>query len=331
MRDTIKGQLSATIKENFVPNTLVEYSIFDAYTAWKNCVAKYKKSKVISELQYRKAGADQSVAIDGRCFRQNILYIDNTTSMIKKLTGKQLRKNQLPKIHLSEPVQSTSVLRILHKRNSGKWFVCVPIPMETVTFPSKNPVVSIDPGVRTFATCYDGQTFEKLGTGDAKRIHNLYRHHDKLVERAKSIKNYHRRRRMYKAANKITNKVTNLVDELHWKIADYLTKKYDIILLPKFNTSRMVGTLPPVVSRTMNSLAHYKFRMRMIHKCRERGCQLVLVNEAYTSKTCTVCGNIDVNLGKASIYSCKKCGSKIDRDYNGARNIMLRALRDVSI
>jgi putative transposase len=46
--------------------------------------------------------------------------------------------------------------------------------------------------------------------------------------------------------------------------------------------------------------------------------------EYYTSKTCTKCGNIDYNLGNKNEYKCKKCDIILERDCNGARNIMLR-------
>ena len=48
------------------------------------------------------------------------------------------------------------------------------------------------------------------------------------------------------------------------------------------------------------------------------------INESFTSKTCTRCGNIKNNLGANKHYNCKNCLLKIDRDVNGARNILLK-------
>ena len=48
------------------------------------------------------------------------------------------------------------------------------------------------------------------------------------------------------------------------------------------------------------------------------------VNEAYTSKTMSWCGKIKKNLGGSKTISDGFI--KVDRDVNGARNIMLRAL-----
>ena len=49
------------------------------------------------------------------------------------------------------------------------------------------------------------------------------------------------------------------------------------------------------------------------------------VNEAYTSKTCSCCGNIQWNLGGAKLYKCSQCKAVMDhRDDNGAKNIFLK-------
>ena len=57
-------------------------------------------------------------------------------------------------------------------------------------------------------------------------------------------------------------------------------------------------------------------------KCKEYGTNIVIVDESYTSKTCTKCGNLHKTLGSNKTYNCKKCNMVIDRDVNGARNIL---------
>ncbi|WP_307731330.1 zinc ribbon domain-containing protein [Microseira wollei] len=46
-----------------------------------------------------------------------------------------------------------------------------------------------------------------------------------------------------------------------------------------------------------------------------------------TSKTCGSCGYIHHKLGGAKVFKCPRCGVRIPRDVNGARNILLRALQ----
>ena len=65
--------------------------------------------------------------------------------------------------------------------------------------------------------------------------------------------------------------------------------------------------------RSMLSYAHYRFQQFLRWKCWQTGKALLLVNEAYTSKTCSWSGEIIANLG------CRKVivgsdGIRVDRE-----------------
>ncbi|RGB37923.1 hypothetical protein C1646_693459 [Rhizophagus diaphanus] len=70
-------------------------------------------------------------------------------------------------------------------------------------------------------------------------------------------------------------------------------------------------------------LVSSKFTM-IDSKAEEKGINVTIQDETYTSKTYNWCGNIQ-NIGRISKYKCKNCRIKIDR-FNGARGIFLRAL-----
>ncbi len=78
----------------------------------------------------------------------------------------------------------------------------------------------------------------------------------------------------------------------------------------------------------MMTLSFYKFVTRLKNKCKEKGKELIIRPEYYTSKTCGGCGWINKNLSNSDVYNCGSCGLCIDRDMNGARNIMLRNLNE---
>ncbi len=82
-------------------------------------------------------------------------------------------------------------------------------------------------------------------------------------------------------------------------------------------------------TRRMLTWSHYLFKQRLLNKAREYPWVRVhIVNEAYTSKTCTRCGVIHERLGGRKTFRCQSCGTVLDRDYNGARNIYLKNERD---
>ena len=56
------------------------------------------------------------------------------------------------------------------------------------------------------------------------------------------------------------------------------------------------------------------------------GFEMILVDPAYTSQTCSVCGVLDKKSRKGEIYQCASCGLIMDADYNAAINIHSRGV-----
>lgn len=81
------------------------------------------------------------------------------------------------------------------------------ISTETTT---QNKVISLDPGVRTFLTGYDGETVLEIGKGDIERIVRLCFHLDKLISRAyqKQVRTK-QRRSVLRASDKIRIDIRN--------------------------------------------------------------------------------------------------------------------------
>ena len=52
-----------------------------------------------------------------------------------------------------------------------------------------------------------------------------------------------------------------------------------------------------------------------------------MCDEHWTSKSCGGCGLIKTNLGGNKVYDCSDCNFKLDRDYNGARNIHMKQIK----
>ena len=170
----------------------------------------------------------------------------------------------------------------------------------------------------------------------------------------KPLRNRNKIRRMIR---KRYARIRNMTKDLHNKTALFLCTNYERILIPEFKTQNMLNTkvekekvkeafskgnkvgkkalknyskinrLAKRVKFVLNSLSHYKFRQHLLNKAQEYGCEVTIVTEEYTSKTCTKCGKIS-DIYKEREKNCK-CGYKIDRDINGSRNILLKNLNQV--
>lgn len=209
--------------------------------------------------------------------------------------------------------------------SAGRYYMCL---VQKITPQSKNidsldNIVALDPGVRTFQTYFSQREFGTIGDNANKDLRKINEKIDKLSQiTAKSRKKYKLRRRIRLSRSKITNKV----NDLHWKAAAFLTRRYKVIFLPTFPTQKIAKKNPNhKTNREMYNLAHYRFKMRLKYKASLNDCQVIDCCESYTSKTCTNCGKIN-NVGAKKIYKCSSCPCHIDRDLNGARNIFIRCL-----
>ena len=191
-------------------------------------------------------------------------------------------------------------------------------------------VVALDPGVRSFLTWYCADSVGKIGEGAFFRIQRLCGRLDELLSRAQKSP-ARRRRNMRRAAGRMRIRIENLIQELHRRAARFLVDNFDVILLPAFETSEMVERgrrrIRSKTVRNLLSLAHYRFGMFLRHKTAEYGVTVLSVNEAYTTKTVSWTGEMLENVGGASVITGSD-GERMDRDYNGARGIYLRALGD---
>ncbi|WP_129728361.1 RNA-guided endonuclease InsQ/TnpB family protein [Ectobacillus funiculus] len=71
------------------------------------------------------------------------------------------------------------------------------------------------------------------------------------------------------------------------------------------------------------------FRTMLKYKCERRGKHYLVADKYFaSSKTCSCCGNKKDTLTLSErIYNCTECGTKIDRDYNAARNLRQYGIR----
>jgi putative transposase len=232
----------------------------------------------------------------------------------------------------SEPIPNSCNHATQLVKVKDRWYAVFPEEVEIEPSDS-NGVIALDPGVRTFLTGFDGQQFLEIGSSDFGRIARLCQHLDQLTSRMSKV-NAKQRRAMRRAAFRVRQKIRNLVDELHRQTACYLTKNYRIIFLPTFESSEMVAKAKRKIrahtARAMLTWAHYRFKQTLKHQALTRGVTVIEVSEAYTSKTCTKCGHIHVKLGSSKIFKCLNCNHEINRDFNGALGILLRALKDTS-
>jgi len=230
-------------------------------------------------------------------------------------------------------------LEITYDKRTDKFFFCYPVDYNF--FPeddrrqrrkpdesqvrcfsnaqSSRRMIVIDPGVRKFGVGYDP---------DGKVIYFADRAKDSLLEIMVLQKDEPDpvRRKLY------SKKMKDMTDELHWKIIRYIVNHYDDVMIPNFQITGMVKKGQSRISKETKRLLYcfrfYSFMEKLKYKCKAEKKRLYIVEESYTSKTCTNCGTIQ-DVGGREKYKCKEkeCGIEIDRDINGSRNILIKNVR----
>ena len=185
---------------------------------------------------------------------------------------------------------------------------------------NKHKAIAIDPGIRTPYVGYSNEHVLNIGSNMTIKISKIIRQIDRINSSNLSNKK--------KALGKRYSKIENMMDDMQWKTINYLTTNYDAILIGNMSTKDIVNNncrsnLKAITKRLASFIKLYVFRERLKYKCGVHCVKYRDVNEMYTSKTCSLCGNIKNNLGGNKIYSCNKCHEILERDVNGARNIFI--------
>ncbi|MBB6346619.1 putative transposase [Nonomuraea muscovyensis] len=250
------------------------------------------------------------------------------------------------RVHQHRRVLGT-VKTISVKREGSRWFVvlsCDDVPAETL--PATGAVAGIDVGLVHLATTSEGEHLanprhlhtcaERLATAqrDLARTRRGSNRRRKAVARVAALHAKVRRQRL---------------DAAH-KAALALVRDYDVIVheaLKVTNMTRRAAPKPDGVGGHLPNGAAAKsglnrsildagwgvFLTILSHKAESAGRELITVNPANTSRTCSRCGHCAAeNRVTQAGFRCTACGHTAHADVNAAVNILRAglALRDAA-
>ncbi|CAN0144756.1 unnamed protein product, partial [Ectocarpus sp. 13 AM-2016] len=284
-----------------------------------NLKKREKNSTHTFSMTFRSKKDVQTIKIPGRCIKDGYMFKGSCGT--EKLKG-------------FEDWSSYKGEVIIQKDRVGNFYACVTEQSEIVPPRVDSPedlrVAALDPGVRTFNTAVDSKgNVTEFAPGDVGRIYRLCHHMDKLQSKAFDKATPSRKRyNLRKAWHRAIKRVKDLVMDVRNKTVKHLCKNYDLIFLPEFNTKEMVNRAKRRIgkgtARGMMTWSHYSFKELLKTTALREGTTVVIVTEEYTSKTCSCCGTLHHTLGGSKIFRCPSCRRVMDRDENGARNILLK-------
>src|SRR6266581_6100133 len=243
---------------------------------------------------------------------------------------------QLPKIgrvKLKEcgyiPTWGVKVLSATLSEKAGRWYVSVQVQEEHPDPEvATGPVIGVDLGIKTLATCSDGRTFTNP-QALRKKINALKRASRQHSRKKKGSQN---RRCAQRKLARVHARIANVrKDALHKATSAIVAKtKPDcqrprVIVLEDLHVSGMLKNRR--LSRAIADVGMYEFRRQIEYKAAFAGVEVKFVSRWYpSSKTCSACGWIHEDLTLADrMFICQQCGTVLDRDENAALNLAASA------
>jgi transposase len=130
-------------------------------------------------------------------------------------------------------------------------------------------------------------------------------------------------------ANYYYNIIKRKIDDLHWKTASELAKNYKMVIISKFSMKSVCeeNKVVDMVKRVGTIMRHHDFRSKLVYKCLEKGTKIMVSEEKYTTKTCSICGHYNEKIIGEKEIECEGCKRKYPRDKFSARGLVIKNLK----
>jgi IS605 OrfB family transposase len=189
----------------------------------------------------------------------------------------------------------------------GRWYLNVVVKVQAKGS-SATASVGIDLGLKEVAVASNGQRIEG----------RFYR---KLEADLGIAQRAHKKRRVKAIHAKIANQRK---DALH-KFSTALVRENAAIFVGDVASSKLVKTK---MAKSTLDAGWASLKTMLEYKSHQAGIVFEVVNESYTTQTCSCCGAIPASSpkGRAGLgireWVCSDCGAVHDRDVNAAKNIL---------
>ena len=298
-----------------IPYDTRQLSLKNALSSIKSSI-QLLKNKNIQYFNHKfksKKDKKQTFYIDHRALKNLNLF----PSLLKK--DKKLKVKKKYKKYENYIPSSDSIIL----KDGKNYYLLFTKEKEKINITEKkNNIISLDPGIKKFQSFYDTNGYVgEFGNIELKK--KLFKT-EKKIDKLMSISTKQKKLRLRNKCYKLRTKAKNIISDFHWKLSSFLCKNYKVILLPIFKSKKMRKNLDNISNRVLNLYSHYKFKEKMIYQSKKYNCQLIIVDESYTTKTCGCCGMINNFIGNSNIFWCSSCKIELERDYQAARNILIK-------
>ena len=189
----------------------------------------------------------------------------------------------------------------------------------------KDRVLGVDLGVKYPAyVCLNDDTYKREHIGEAleliKQREQYQARRRRTQQQLKNVKGGKGRHKKLKNLDRLSDCERNFAKTYNHMISKRIVEfakkhKCEYIHLEKLTKDGFDNTI-------LRNWSYYELQQMIEYKADRLGIKVRYVNPAYTSQTCSRCGNIDKeNRQTQETFVCTKCGFKLNADHNAAINI----------
>ena len=219
-------------------------------------------------------------------------------------------------IKLHREVQG-NIKQITLKKSCGKWYAIVVSDANPQRKHGKKHI-GIDLGLTNYIMRSDGKRISHPKIFEKYRV-KLKKAQQNLSRKKKGSSNRMKARLQVK---KIHTKILNARNDFLHKLSAQLVSECKIITFENLNIKGLIQIQRNALNICDASWG--KLVQMTSYKAENAGCEVRTINPRHTSMTCHVCGNIQKMPLTQRRYNCVKCGLRMDRDLNSAKQIKLK-------
>ena len=210
------------------------------------------------------------------------------------------------------------------KTPSGRYYA-------SILFEYEQEITQIEP--KTFMGLDFSMNKLYVASDTTKAEYSRYYHLslDKLAKEQRKLskmeKGSNNRNKQRIKVARLHEKVSNQRKDFLHKLSRQIANAYDCVCVEDLDMKEMSQTLHFGQSVADDSWG--MFTKLLSYKLQEQGKRLIKIDRYFpSSKMCSHCGTVKETLSlQERIYTCDKCGTVIDRDYNASINIRNEGMR----
>jgi len=266
-------------------------------------------------------------------FRYDSLTFKQYQNSFEVLPGNKKNKGTLVlaklghvKMIMHRTIKGTPKTAVVKRTPTGKWFVSISVEIGAEEGVGKRlPVcseeVGIDVGLSTFAYLSSG---EEIANPRFFRMEEaaLARAQRKLAKAPRGSK---QRKKQRKVVARVHERIRNRRKDFIEQEVCKLIQRFGFLAVGALVVRNMLKN--PKLAKSIADASWSMFFTYLLDKAEDAGREVVRVNPAYTSQTCSACGHRQPMPLSVRVYDCPHCGLVIHRDHNGSRNILAEGLQ----